>query len=1078
MKELYKQILSDRETTSFRVEAIKNDSQLCEELKTFTVDNGDMFYCGEKKKKINLTENLKNKEEEKNLFKILEDKADLSKVYIKNDRAITDISQSIFGQYQLIKNALEYYFENEKLKKDKKGKDVKFNKTEAEKENKKDYFSFAEIDNALKFYFLQEEFKDKKLEQTNSEENNNENLTEGITKEIKAKALNKPLINYFQNLKWTDKKTNQKFNILKRIKETFESKTYQEKQGDKEIEKNKKNILEIIEKFENIEKEKLKNEKREVLTIKEYLDSIKKLQFFLKPLYVKIKKKDDKKEQNIFDKDNAFYSEFDSLYENLININQLYDRARNYLTKKPFSVEKYKLNFEKSTLLEGWDKNKEENKNNAVIFREDKKYYLGIINAENKNKIFSKENICIWNNDSSFKKMYYKSLGDIKKQLPRIGFADKAKDIKDKENNSILNDEIKNIKDEFDNFQKEKKDDKDKWKNKFDRDKLNKLINYYKSVLESHSEEYVKKYEIEFEETEKYKNLGDFFDDVKNKTYKINFNQGINKEEVLNFVKKGKFYLFEIYSKDFSEKSRGKPNLQTLYWKELFSEENLKDIIYKLEGKAELFYRKASLKYDENIWKNGHHVNDPKKKQKYPIIKDRRYAVNTYLFHVPITCNFKAEGISKFNNKVLNVLKNNKKINIIGIDRGERHLAYYSVINQQGEILEQESFNNPLGKKDYHDLLDKREKEREKAREDWGTIEKIKDLKSGYLSQVVHKICQLMIEHNAIVVFEDLNSGFKKGRFKVEKQIYQKLEKALIDKLNFLVLKEKKNGEPAGINKALQLTAPFESFQKMRKQTGFIFYVPAYHTSKICPKTGFVNLLDPNYETIEKAKDFFSRFDKICFNDENFEFKFNYDKIYKDKKSKKGKDNKDKKKSNWFNKKPKGLEGCKKEWVVYSIGKRLENFRNPENNNQWESREINITKELKELFNNDNIYYENKNCIKNEIVKKTESKFFKQLITLLRLTLQMRNSKIGSDEDYLISPVKNKESKFFDSRDAGENEPKDADANGAYHIGMKGIQLLQKLNNTEEISKFEIDRDNKSWYEFIQNKKMNKNCKK
>ena len=75
-----------------------------------------------------------------------------------------------------------------------------------------------------------------------------------------------------------------------------------------------------------------------------------------------------------------------------------------------------------------------------------------------------------------------------------------------------------------------------------------------------------------------------------------------------------------------------------------------------------------------------------------------------------------------------------------------------------------------------------REKERDKARKSWTKIENIKELKSGYLSQLVHKISELMIKYNAIVVFEDLNFGFKRGRMKFEKQIYQKLEKALIDK--------------------------------------------------------------------------------------------------------------------------------------------------------------------------------------------------------------------------------------------------------------------------------------------------------
>jgi CRISPR-associated protein Cpf1 len=59
-------------------------------------------------------------------------------------------------------------------------------------------------------------------------------------------------------------------------------------------------------------------------------------------------------------------------------------------------------------------------------------------------------------------------------------------------------------------------------------------------------------------------------------------------------------------------------------------------------------------------------------------------------------------------------LKGNKEVNIIGIDRGERNLAYYSVINQKGEILEQGSFNKITanGREfDYFVKLDELEKE-------------------------------------------------------------------------------------------------------------------------------------------------------------------------------------------------------------------------------------------------------------------------------------------------------------------------------------------------------------------------------
>jgi CRISPR-associated protein Cpf1 len=46
------------------------------------------------------------------------------------------------------------------------------------------------------------------------------------------------------------------------------------------------------------------------------------------------------------------------------------------------------------------------------------------------------------------------------------------------------------------------------------------------------------------------------------------------------------------------------------------------------------------------------------------------------------------------------------------------------------------------------------------------------------------------LKYNAIIVLEDLNGGFKRGRQKIEKSVYQKLELALAKKLGYLVLKD------------------------------------------------------------------------------------------------------------------------------------------------------------------------------------------------------------------------------------------------------------------------------------------------
>lgn len=64
-------------------------------------------------------------------------------------------------------------------------------------------------------------------------------------------------------------------------------------------------------------------------------------------------------------------------------------------------------------------------------------------------------------------------------------------------------------------------------------------------------------------------------------------------------VDEGKIYLFQLYNKDFSPHSNGTPNLHTLYFKMLFDERNLEDVVYRLNGEAEMFYRPASIKYDK-----------------------------------------------------------------------------------------------------------------------------------------------------------------------------------------------------------------------------------------------------------------------------------------------------------------------------------------------------------------------------------------------------------------------------------------------------------------------------------------------
>lgn len=539
----------------------------------------------------------------------------------------------------------------------------------------------------------------------------------------------------------------------------------------------------------------------------------------------------------------------------------------------------------------------------------------------------------------------------------------------------------------------------------------------------------------------------------------------VSQSYVDKLVDEGKLYLFQIYSKDFSPYSKGTPNMHTLYWKMLFNEQNLADVVYKLNGQAEVFYRKASIKNDHpthpaNVPITNKRKNAEKKESvfAYDLIKDKRYTVDHFQFHVPITLNFQSRGADNINQLVNEYIKQTgDELKIIGIDRGERHLLYLTLIDTKGRIVSGMQFSlNQVEQTDYHQLLSQREEERMKARQSWKTIENIKELKEGYLSQVVHSIATLMVEHNAIVVLEDLNMGFMRGRQKVEKQVYQKFEKMLIEKLNYLVDKKKDASETGGLLKAYQLTSKFDSFQKLGKQSGFLFYVPAWNTSKIDPVTGFVNLLDTRYESVDKSKIFLAKFDDIRYNagKDWFEFSFDY--------------------SHFTSK----AQDTRQNWTICSYGERIETYRNPAKNMNWDNREVQLTDEFKKLFQTYGVDFSVN--LKEQILNQTDKSFFyneKQdkdapfgLLQLLRLTLQMRNSITGTEVDYLISPVPDEKGQFYDSRKCGDDLPQDADANGAYNIARKGLWVVQQIRQSTDLKKLKLAISNKEWLCFVQQK--------
>lgn len=896
-------------------------------------------------------------------------------IFIRNDLQLTDISQKMAGNWSYIQDAIKQDIKSVAPARKRKESEEDYEERITKIFKKADSFSIKYIDDCL-----------------NRAYENNTYTVEG----------------YFATLGATNTPSLQRENLFAQITNAYTD------------------VSSLLSSDYSAEKN-LAQDKENVAKIKTLLDCIKSLQHFVKPL---LGKGDES------DKDERFYGELSMLWTELDTVTPLYNMVRNYMTRKPYSQKKIKLNFENPQLLGGWDANKERDYA-SILLRRDGKYYLAIMDKDSKKllgKSMPSEGAC-------YQKMVYKLLPGANKMLPKVFFAksrladfNPSKEIIDNYNNGTHK----------------------KGKN-FNLNDCHALIDYFKESINKHED--WSKFGFNFSDTDTYEDLSGFYREVEQQGYKLSFTN-VSASYIDKMVEEGKMYLFQIYNKDFSEYSKGTPNMHTLYWKALFDERNLADVVYKLNGQAELFYREKSIDCTHPTHPANHPIlnknKDNEKKEsifEYDLIKDRRYTVDKFMFHVPITMNFKSTGADNINQMVREHLKDADAPHIIGIDRGERHLLYLVVIDMHGNIKEQYTLNDIVNeyngntyRTNYHDLLDACEDARLKARQSWQTIENIKELKEGYLSQVIHKITQLMVKYHAIVVLEDLNMGFMRGRQKVEKQVYQKFEKMLIDKLNYYVDKKANAEQAGGLLNAYQLTSKFDSFQKLGKQSGFLFYIPAWNTSKIDPVTGFVNLLDTRYQNVEKAKAFFCKFETIRFNPNKnwFEFAFDY---------------------NNFGQK---AEGTRTKWTLCTQGKRIRTFRNAEKNSEWDNQEIDLTSELKKLF--EHYHIDINGNIKEAISAQSDKTFFTELLHLLKLTLQMRNSITGTETDYLISPVADDNGNFYDSRTCNDTLPKNADANGAYNIARKGLMLIEQIKEAEDVANIKFDISNKSWLNFAQQK--------
>lgn len=1102
MFQLDKQILSDKDDTH-RLPEFLQDKDLFKEIRDF-------------REKI-----PKPISKIKELVKSIKT-LDLDRIYVINTGSnLSSLSSELFdGDYNLISKALEHYALNTEYPSIDGKQDTKKLREQRGDFLEEEAFSINKLNQIIDSYI-------------NSYEDS-----------VKEKFLSKysKVENYFFDFERIDKLI-----------------------GEKEKELNDSKILDLekLSLDRQVPSDENKNGGegyRQIQTIKAYIESYLEITRFLKLLYPF----SGKKEIILENTDNDFYADFNQLYTQLDkSIHLLHTRARNYLTKKSYQKDKFKISFQKPTFLDGWSTSKE-NDYLAVLFLKENQlknfdYFLGVLHRDDSR--FS--GICpeIGNGQAeTYLKVEYVTAGRIRGNIPRIFFNPVIKELTTlieniNQRNKIKKDDLKLLesylpKDIFFNSLLEKAkseyQSKGKWHEGFDpilkiiqeekvkneklranlknteinKNELCDLITVIKERIQHPDSSWSKKgFKFRADPSE-YETYDQFITDLEQSDYCLKL-VPVPKSDIKRFS------LFKIHTKDFTQYQEKKQinaaeNLHTTYWRKVFEpwligKPETANIM--LNAGAEIFFREASLKKEKSEHSAGEvkcknrldESGEPlKRKFEYDLVKDKRFTQDKLFFHVPIKINYRAalddfilENIDKklsdkekFNIKVREYLRKDPSVaKIMGIDRGENNLLYVSIIDSDGKIEYQKSFNvleyeinkEPI-EVDYAKKLYKLAKNRTKARQDWASIENIKELKSGYLSVVIHEIVSLIVKHNCLVVLENLNSGFKRNRLKFEKQVYQKFETALINKLSYLYFKPKARQE-LGIDAAqpaFQLVPEFKTIKELTGQTGIVLYVNPAHTSKIDPMTGYVNLIDFTYKTKETAQKLLQDFDSFEYipSLKCFEIKIDYTGIEQVQKKQ------------W---------GTQSEWIIcIQNGVERYQYKGKNNKGYTDFEAVDAYEKLENLFIQNNIISKDsteKILSKISDNSQLKSEFYEELFRLLKLVFSLRHGDKTNDPskdikeadtDFILSPVKGINGKCFDSREilkefpvdkSGKEKqeqkirraivadlPLDSDANGAYHIAMKGLLILNRIKELEHSSdELEMSISNEDWFRFIQN---------
>lgn len=613
---------------------------------------------------------------------------------------------------------------------------------------------------------------------------------------------------------------------------------------------------------------------RSIISIKGYLDVVLALRSFLKQiLHNYAKPKDEAEQQLVLACSDA--------WELLASLPHFYNKVRSFLTRKPYKQDKIRLFFDCAAFGKGWDVNKE-GAYLLTLFRRQGFYYLGIRRQGAKIDFEALQNAS-HAQENCYEKMVYKAF-DFVKGMPAVvfsklvlqKFAEGASQVV--LDNEAFSQPLLVTRADF--------EQKYTVINGKLREKEGDAVKYLKAYLMKTGDEagykeavyqrielakrFIAAYKAfaffdmsQLRPTQEYTSWTEFISHVNEYTYGIGW-QRVPEKALQDLVAAGDLFLFQLDNKDFAfVREAAQEDEQTLLLRNLFSDENKEQHVLKLLGDVEVYYRPASITHKlmhqrgsilvnkkdtahgalsprlvRNVYKylNGKTElllpeaaallakgNIRWKHAQRDIIKDKRYTEDQMQVHFPVAINYRCPANDySFNKDMRSLLKGNGAVHILGVHLGGDNLAEAVIIDQKGKLIYQRVYNE-FNQYNYQKALALREEERQRAQQSWLQMEKIKNIRLGYMAALVNEISKLVLQYNAIVVLEDFSKRKQNGS--KGNQLHMQLALNLLHKLNYLVFKERKSFEPGGLLNAYQLAPKVASLRGYANQIGCVFLV-------------------------------------------------------------------------------------------------------------------------------------------------------------------------------------------------------------------------------------------------------------